>query len=383
MTAHPVTSPRLYFLDWLRVLAFALLVPYHVGMLYVTWDWHVKSPAAGPAIEPLMMLISPWRLGLLFFVAGAALQAAGSRTAVPGFVGRRTARLLWPLLFGMLVVVPPQAYFEVVEKLGYAGSYFDFMALYLQGYGGFCRGVDCLRLPTWNHLWFLPYLWLYCLVGWALLRHAPLVLDRAAAALGRLRPWHMLVLLPLPLMAARLLVGRFPSTHALVDDFYNHAQYLSTFLAGMLVARSGPAMWEGLRRARWPALLLALMGWALIASYLQAYAQTAPPEPVRLAQRLLYGALQGWALIAACGFARQWLDFDHALLRWLTPAVFCVYILHQTLIVLLHRWLLPWQLPPGPEGLLIIGLTFGLSLAIYALARRVPGLRGALGIAPR
>jgi len=220
-------------------------------------------------------------------------------------------------------------------------------------------------------------------VGWALLRHAPLVLDRAAAALGRLRPWHMLVLLPLPLMAARLLVGRFPSTHALVDDFYNHAQYLSTFLAGMLVARSGPAMWEGLRRARWPALLLALMGWALIASYLQAYAQTAPPEPVRLAQRLLYGALQGWALMAACGFARQWLDFDHALLRWLTPAVFCVYILHQTLIVLLHRWLLPWQLPPGPEGLLIIGLTFGLSLAIYALARRVPGLRGALGIAPR
>ena len=37
-------SDRLYFLDWLRVAAFGLLVLYHVGMYYVSWDWHVKSP---------------------------------------------------------------------------------------------------------------------------------------------------------------------------------------------------------------------------------------------------------------------------------------------------------------------------------------------------
>ena len=40
---------RLPFLDGLRVAAFALLIPYHVGMYYVTWDWHVKSPATSSA----------------------------------------------------------------------------------------------------------------------------------------------------------------------------------------------------------------------------------------------------------------------------------------------------------------------------------------------
>eukprot|EP01036_Dinobryon_divergens_P003682 gene3682-4873_t len=135
-TSPPLPLARLYFLDWLRILAFALLVPYHVGMYYVTWDWHVKSPAASTLIEPLMMLSSPWRLSLLFFIAGAATQMMWRRNGSAGFVGRRSRQLLWPLLFGMGVVVPPQAYYEVVSKLSYAGSYVDFMRLYLTGYGG-------------------------------------------------------------------------------------------------------------------------------------------------------------------------------------------------------------------------------------------------------
>ena len=34
---------RRYDLDWVRIGAFMLLIVYHVGMYYVTWDWHVKS----------------------------------------------------------------------------------------------------------------------------------------------------------------------------------------------------------------------------------------------------------------------------------------------------------------------------------------------------
>ncbi len=43
-----------------------------------------------------------------------AADAAGAR---PRFLGGRSWRLLVPLLFGMLVIVPPQAYYEVVEQL--------------------------------------------------------------------------------------------------------------------------------------------------------------------------------------------------------------------------------------------------------------------------
>ena len=151
------SSERLYFLDWVRILAFFVLIAYHVGMYYVSWDWHVKSPHAGTGPEPFMLLSSPWRLGLLFFVAGVASHFLLQKMAPAAFVRRRSLRLLLPLLFGMLVIVPPQPYLEVVEKLGYADGYAAFLRLYIGGYGGFCKD-GCLILPTWNHLWFVAYL---------------------------------------------------------------------------------------------------------------------------------------------------------------------------------------------------------------------------------
>ena len=68
------TSPasRLFFLDWIRIFAFFVLIFYHVGMYYVSWGWHVKSPYASDTIEPLMMMSAPWRLGLLFMISGVA-----------------------------------------------------------------------------------------------------------------------------------------------------------------------------------------------------------------------------------------------------------------------------------------------------------------------
>ena len=32
-------------------------------------------------------------------------------------------------------------------------------------YHGFCRGDDCLVMPTLNHLWFVAYLWVYTMIG--------------------------------------------------------------------------------------------------------------------------------------------------------------------------------------------------------------------------
>lgn len=49
---NTMTSTRRYDLDWLRVIAFGLLIFYHVGMYYVTWGWHVKSPYESDFLEP-------------------------------------------------------------------------------------------------------------------------------------------------------------------------------------------------------------------------------------------------------------------------------------------------------------------------------------------
>ncbi|WDK60169.1 acyltransferase family protein [Xanthomonas campestris pv. campestris] len=107
---------RRHDLDWLRVIAFGLLVLYHVGMDYVTWDWHVKSLTTQLMLEPLMLLSSPWRMSLLLLISGVA-TAFMLRSRPEGLLYRRSRQLLLPLLFGMAVIVPPQSYYyQVVEQ---------------------------------------------------------------------------------------------------------------------------------------------------------------------------------------------------------------------------------------------------------------------------
>ena len=226
-----MNTERLPYLDALRVAAFALLVPYHVGMNYVSWDWHVKSPQAGPTLDAFMLISSPWRLGLLFFVGGVAAQLLWAKRGSMGLFKDRSRRLLLPLLFGMLVIVVPQAYFEVKTKVPLQlpgdGGYLDFWWAYLHG-GHYCRGQDCMVVPTWNHLWFLPYLWAY---AWL----APLLAKAQGWRSFQLPDWAWCVLPALPLVAVRLWVApHFPTTHDLIHDFYNHLQYAYLFALGWL-----------------------------------------------------------------------------------------------------------------------------------------------------
>lgn len=382
----PAPLPRYHFLDWVRIIAFFLLILFHVGMYYVTWDWHVKSPYASDMLEPYMMLSSPWRLSLLFLVSGVASSCMLTKLAPAVFLRKRSWRLLIPLLFGMLVIVPPQSYLEVVEKVGYAGSYGDFMRLYLTAYHGFCKD-GCLILPTWNHLWFVAYLWAYTAVLALLIAVLRPRFDRIAARLGEVLTGWKLIAVPTAVLAlARvLMLDRFPITHALVDDWYNHAHYLTVFLLGALLARV-PGFWPRASALRWHALALAGTGWAaIIIWYALSHGAIAGTrwELLVYPMRAMYVLMAWTAIVAACGFARLHLDRDGPARRYLTEAIFPVYILHQTLIVVLAHALKPLHRAPGLEAMLLVVLVTVGSFAGFEIVRRVSVLRPLFGLGPR
>ena len=56
--------PRHYGLDWLRIGAFAILILYHIGMVFVPWGFHVQL-ASLPWVAIPMLASNPWRLMLL------------------------------------------------------------------------------------------------------------------------------------------------------------------------------------------------------------------------------------------------------------------------------------------------------------------------------
>lgn len=208
-------------LDWLRIAAFGLLILYHVGLLYVPWPYHAKSRHAVPGLEPLLLAVNPWRLLLLFLISGVA-TCFMSAAVPPGLLlARRSLRLLVPLAFGIAVIVPPQSYVQAVEQFGYREGFWHFtIADYLGASGRVCQAGHCLALPTWNHLWFVLYLWAYTAVLLAAtalpraVRHA----FRRAAAFAFLGP-GVLVTPVVLLVAARVcLLPAYPPSRGVAAD---------------------------------------------------------------------------------------------------------------------------------------------------------------------
>lgn len=379
----PAPGQRLPFLDWVRVGAFALLILYHVGMFYVSWDWHVKSRHAGFAIEPLMLLSNPWRLSLLFLISGVATRFMADRMGPAALAGSRLPRLGIPLLVVMAVLVVPQPYYEVVEKINYADGYWAFWGRYLSFDQSFCRGDDCLTLPTWNHMWFVAYLLVYTLILALMLK---LGVGRWLVRLGEAgwtRTWAVLALPILALALLRIfLIERFPVTHNLTWDWYNHAVSFGMFLLGYGFARN-VALFDGLAARRRLLLSVGLAAWAFYAWYGWTYWQDGSPEPayaLRLVSRTAY-AIEQWAMIlAVLGFARRHFNRSTPLLRYLSVGVFPFYIIHQTLIVVVGHHLTPLNLPVAAESLLLIAATVAGCFVTYELARRVKLLGPLLGV---
>ena len=216
-------SQRRYDFDWLRSLAFVLLILYHIGMYYVAdWDWHVKSDITSEALQNLMILTNPWRMSLLFFISAMALALAQQHTAKLTLLGLRSNRLLIPLLCGMFIVVVPQVYYEALSQQLIEPGYLSFWWQYINPNTELLREHHSpIGLLTWNHLWFLPYLWCYSVL---LLLIAP-ALNWLAKRLQPVPGSVALVIVLASLMFAWIMLrAAYPSSHALLDDWYHHAK---------------------------------------------------------------------------------------------------------------------------------------------------------------
>jgi glucans biosynthesis protein C len=372
---------RHYGLDWLRIGAFGLLILYHIGMFFVPWDWHVKTAAPIDLLCIPMLATNSWRIPLLFVVSGYATRAVLQKAASKGgFARDRTARLLIPTIAAMILIIPPQPWIELVFKHGYAESFPHFWA---RDYFRF-EEQNGIVVPTWQHLWFVVYLWAYTMA-----------LAPAAALFGRWSAigawldrrlagaWLYLVPIGWLLAGALILFPETESTHALVDDPQGHWVFLPHFLFGLLLA-GAPRIWETIRASWRVALVIAVVAYLIVAVMEYFYPGNAPLPESWVAPRTAARIVQGWcAVVALLGIADRFWNRDHPWRATLTEAVFPFYIVHQTIIVVTGWWLLRFGLPPVVEFAILLAATVTSCWLFYDLGRRIGLLRPLIGLRTR
>ena len=252
MGANGAAPERRIDLDWLRILAVLLLIPFHTARVFDVFEpFYVKNADLSGSLTFLVGFLSMWQMPVLFLIAGASTWYALSRRSGGEYLSERAKRLMVPFVFGTLVLVPPQMYVALLHRSSTLGSYLDYYPHFFE--------LRPFEIPdytgigfSWAHLWFILNLFVLSLIALPLL----LALRKGAgrAIVSRLagfidRGWAILLLAIL-----LVLVGDLPRLDG--KPIFTH---LMVFVLGFVLAsdvRFGRAM----ERNRWAALVLGLSG---------------------------------------------------------------------------------------------------------------------------
>jgi glucan biosynthesis protein C len=370
---------RQYYLDWLRVGAMFLLIWYHTGRLFDEPAWHIKNEESNFAIEVFNRFLDNWQMPLFFILAGASVWFSLGRRTPGEFTKERVLRLFVPLIFGMLIIVPPQVYYERI----FDG---DFIGSFLAWYPNTFHGIYSMDNPlsgnlSWHHLWFLAYLFVFSLIllplFWYFRQESRKPLISGIA--GFIARPGALFLLAIPLIIINITLRPIYGwgNQNLINDWANFLFYITVFFYGFLLV-SDDGILQVVQRNRYTALIAA--GVVSLVIYLSEVAVLPLPDAVLLA----FYAIACWCwLMTIIGIGSRLLNFTNRVLRYASDAVLPVYILHQTIIVILGFYVIRWNTGVAPKYFFVAIATLVSCLAIYELVRRTSVTRFLFGIKVR
>lgn len=370
---------RRYDLDWLRVIVFALLIFYHVGMFFVPWDFHIKNNVEYDWVTWPMLFLNQWRLPILFVISGMGTWYALGKRSGFQFAAERWKRLFIPLLFGMLFIIPPQVYVERLTQGEFSGGYFDFWpAIAFQG-------VYPEGNISWHHLWFLPYLLIYSLILIPFFLYIKKNPDNVF--LRKFREWISipglsLLWLFLPFYFTYTVLREFfPVTHNLTNDWFTFVNYLFFFMTGFVLAGVGQPFWGMIEKHRKKFLIAGVICFSIFILMHQLIAHTVTMHFIRNA----FKVVNVWIWILVCfGYAAKYLNKESKILRYANEAVYPFYILHQTVILIIAYYIidLDWNLA-SKFSLLAAG-TLVITWILYeVMVRRWSWMRPLFGMKRR
>lgn len=357
---------RRYDIDWLRVIAILLVLYFHVAMIFATeWGWHIKNGELSSLWLEFNFWLSRFRMPLLFFISGFGTFLALRKRTNWQYVKERYNRLMIPLIFSIFVIVPPQIYLERI--FNDPDSYASFFSFYPET---FKFQPYPAGNTSWHHMWFVLYLFFYSVVG------LPLFLwmrrERSKQFLSNVfngdRFWKV-VLLVVPSLFVYLFVyyGK-GQTNDFINDWPAHAYWFTFFFIGYLVG-CVPSLWEAIEKNRRTFLGLALLAIVTINYFrwnnLEPWTWvTVSPFWEYLAVSLL--PLDSWMwILAALGYAKHYLNKPSPILSYMNQAIYPIYILHQTVIIILGFYIIRVEESILSKYLLISSLSVVFTLAIY------------------
>lgn len=337
-------------LDWLRVGLILAVFLHHVFMPFNGDGWHVVNKESSKLLDDIMVYFEQLRLQTLFFIAGAGSFILLQRLSITGFIFSKFQRLFVPLIVGMVLIVPPQIYYENIND-----------------YNGLLDAYQNLALAfNANHLWFIEFLIIFMLlaipINYALQSKTAERFIKALARLANLR--HGLFSLVVVFIVVRLtLKFAVPSQDHNIENLSISVLFLLFFILGMCFIKN-TQIWQAIALHRATNLT-----WFIISSVLFYGYYFSPDLSPYLSQNVrwqlwwLVCTLVSWSgLLVLVGYASAIFKTTPKWLSSVNELIYPFYILHQTVIVALAFYIVQWQVGIAIKSITLLVSSFTICI---------------------
>jgi hypothetical protein len=376
-------NPRLYYIDWLRILAFGLLFLFHSWRPFDHYGWNIKNTDQSAIFDFLTFFTHGWRMDLIFLISGVGTWfALNSRKS--SFFFDRMKRLIIPFIFGIIFIIPPQKFYEAISFYGFQGDYFQFLKAW--PVYAFSQDFGASVLFWFGHLgahiYYLPYLFTMTV----------LVVPVYKSIQNRnfnfknlenliVTPWGVFLLL-LPLIIIRYgLKPIFPG----YTDWADFFSYMCIFIYGFIFMKN-PGFVEIIKQRMWLFLNIGIISNVLLLYYIkQGDAQMQLSMKPEYGFNHLYLSVLS-VFISFCwvmffvGLAAKKLNFNHKFIQPANTAILPIYILHQTKIVVFGYYIIQLNASIFVKYLLIAGTAIPSAIMLYLALKRFNLLRFLFGL---
>jgi hypothetical protein len=376
-------NERKHYIDWLRILAFGLLFLFHSWRPFDHFPWHIKNEGQNFIFDLLTMFTHGWRMFLIFLVSGAGTWFA-MKSRKGAFVKDRVKRLLVPFLFGILLIIPPQRFYEWIMFREFTGNYFDFLLAYPSQQLGANVGSSLLlwfgHLGT--HIWYLPFLFVMTVVILPLLKKIQKGRFDFTWLKRMMKSNFGVFILVIPMILVRILLKPIYSEYT---DWADFVIYSFPFVYGFLFI-SDPEFIEIIKKKMY---LLLVVG--LICSIYFLYTGSQSPEN---AQEYLYPSYSlyhiqisvvsmliaySWILFFL-GFFAKYMNFRHSILVPANISILPIYVLHQTLIIVIGYYVVGTDINMFLKFIIITFTAIPAAILLYKIIQTNNVLRFLFGL---
>ncbi len=347
---------RKHYLDNLRTIMILLLFPVHTFMIWN--DYGTKFYVWGGAnklLSSLIVLVNPWFMALLFAIAGMCAKYSLEKISTKDFFKERIFKLLIPFISGMLILVPLQTLYARKFFFGYSGNILEHLKYFfthitdLSGYDG---------ALTPGHLWFILFLFIISLVALLIIKNVSF--KKVSEKLEKLNVFEIILLfIPVWLM---YYLGNFGG--------YSLGKYFSLYLLGYYLFSNEKIIEKLIDNKK---VILGLFCLSQVILVIMYYKFSYYGD--------LFVNFVGWLGILSCLMVgKLFLNKENKITNYLKKASFPIYILHQTILVMIGYYSLTLIDNMVLQISIIICGSFISTIIVYELISKIPIVKRLIGV---